>query len=313
MPELANASASVVEMSASAVGMSLSATSTMTTSEPKARSTVANCTPVDPDPMITTRPGSSLRCRTCSPSTARSAPGIDRRRECPPTAMTADSNSMVRAPSGPSTCSWWSPTKLARPLMNSTPASENRLGSALARWTSSTTSSMRCLTVSQWTVTGPSSTPNVAAARASRASRAVRASTRTGVQPVLVHTPPTRSASTMVTDAPSAAARSAAAVPAGPAPMTTRSLARRLSSSFMSSTVPRSRHYDARSATVKREGSCARPPRALPDGRRPPGWLPHSTCWSRTPLRVRTGDRPNRRSRPDRSVRRPSSAARDRR
>jgi hypothetical protein len=62
------------------------------------------------------------------------------------------------------------------------------------------------------------------AARTSRISRAALASTRVGTQPVFTHVPPVRSdASSTTTRAPSSAARSAAAVPAGPAPITATS------------------------------------------------------------------------------------------
>ena len=59
--------------------------------------------------------------------------------------------------------------------------------------------------------------------RASRIRRAVFASTLVGTQPVLTQVPPMRAASSTTTLAPSSAARSAAAVPAGPAPITATS------------------------------------------------------------------------------------------
>ena len=100
------------------------------------------------------------------------------------------------------------------------PARANRSGSAFSSRTWSTVARTRA-TVDGQSMTGSlTARPQRWAMRTSRARRAVFASTRVGTQPVLTQVPPVRSASTTATRAPSSAARRAADVPAGPAPIT---------------------------------------------------------------------------------------------
>ncbi len=113
---------------------------------------------------------------------------------------------------------------MARPSSTSSmPAALNRSASRLMPRTRSTRSATRFTVVAQSIFSSATTMPYASATRTSRMRRAVLASTRVGTQPVFTHVPPVRLASSTATLAPSSAARSAAAVPAGPAPITTMS------------------------------------------------------------------------------------------
>ncbi|OUE21034.1 hypothetical protein CMMCA001_10040 [Clavibacter michiganensis subsp. michiganensis] len=220
-PCAVNASATAAEIASSDAVSTRGATSSSVTSEPNERKTVTSCAPVLPAPMTASRRGMSGSASTSSGTVARSAPGTGRRFEWPPT-HTMMAPAVIRRPL--SSWSVRSSTKRARPSWTSvTPASRNRSASRLSERTRSTCSCTRATIDGQWGEGSPTPIPFSPAERTSRTSRAVFASTRVGTQPVLTHVPPTRPASSTTTDAPSSAARRAAAVPAGPAPMTATS------------------------------------------------------------------------------------------
>ena len=209
------------EISASDAASTLGATSSRVTSEPNALKTVTSCAPVFPAPMMPTLRGSVGSSSTCSGTVASSAPGIGRRREWPPTAMITDSAVMRRPLS-----SWRvvASTNLALPSrMSSTPDAAKRPDSSLSERTWSTVARTRATVAPHCTSGVPITMPYLWATRTSRTSLAAFASTRVGTQPVLTQVPPVRDASTTATRAPSSAALRAADVPAGPAPITTRS------------------------------------------------------------------------------------------
>ncbi len=221
MPRFLKARASSLEASASSIGISRSSISTIVTSTPQCCMIEANSTPITPPPITTSRSGSSVISSRPVESTHRgpSIPSTGGRSEWLPVAMIAD---LKVTSSWPSTAIVCASLKLPRPGTIVMPLALTTPVMPLTR--PLTMPSLFC-----WVCGKSSSAPDTLTPSrekvwlASFSAWAVATHALVGMQPTVMHVPPTRPCSISTTLAPSWAARMAAGYPPGPPPRTATS------------------------------------------------------------------------------------------
>ena len=194
--------------SSSSIGIRWSSISTMVTSVPKWAKIDANSTPMTPPPRMASRFGTSPISSRPVESRQRgpSMPSTGGRRDCDPVATIADWNLTSSAPS----------TAIVFASVNAplpdTMAISFALTTPVIPFTSPST--MPCLFACAWAKSSSAEatlTPSCAKwPFASLSACAVCTHAFVGMQPTVMHVPPTRSASISATRAPSCAARMAA-------------------------------------------------------------------------------------------------------
>ncbi len=208
MSRFLKARSSSLDASASSIGISRSSISTIVTSEPQWRRIEANSTPITPPPRIAIRPGTCSAASSPVESTQSgpSMPSTGGRSAWEPVATTALLN---RTSSPPSTAIVFGLVNVPRPLTTVMPLALTTPVMPLTR--PETIDSLFCWAAgksSSAPLTFTPMRPNVSCA--SFSACAVCTHVLVGMQPTVMHVPPTRSSSISTTSAPSCAARIAA-------------------------------------------------------------------------------------------------------
>ena len=208
MPRFLNARSSSFDASASSIGISRSSISTIVTSLPQWDRIEANSTPITPPPRMAIRRGTFSTASRPVESThsGPSMPSIGGRSARDPVATMALLN---RTSSPPSTASVFGLVNVPRPVTTVIPL-------ALTTPVMPLTSPATMVSLLDWAVGKSSAAPSTVTpilanvSCASFSACAVCTHVLVGMQPTVMHVPPTRSCSTSTTFAPSWAARMAA-------------------------------------------------------------------------------------------------------